>query len=68
MDRLAKLIDSSNEYIALPGLVGTLVELVLVWNHVNIDYRVHAKCKKHSFAVDCLFRSSFRVLLMLSIS
>lgn len=47
MDRLTKLIDSSNVYIALPGSVGTVGELVLVWNHINIDYRVHATSKKH---------------------
>ncbi len=31
----------------LPGSVGTLGELVLVWNHMNIDFRVHKKSRKH---------------------
>ena len=31
----------------LPGSVGTLGELVLVWNHINIDFRVHNLSRKH---------------------
>jgi predicted Rossmann-fold nucleotide-binding protein len=34
-------------YVVLPGSVGTLGELVLVWNHINIDFRVNHTCNKH---------------------
>ena len=34
-------------YVVLPGSVGTLGELVLVWNHINIDIRVNQTSKKH---------------------
>ena len=47
MDRLTRLVESSDVYIALPGSVGTLGELVLVWNHINIDFRVNKASKKH---------------------
>jgi predicted Rossmann-fold nucleotide-binding protein len=47
MDRLTQLISHSNVYIALPGSVGTLGEIVLVWNHISIDMRVNKTSKKH---------------------
>ena len=47
MERLTTLISASNIYIALPGSVGTLGELVLVWNHINIDFRVSGGSTKH---------------------
>jgi predicted Rossmann-fold nucleotide-binding protein len=47
MERLTRLVSDSDVYIALPGSVGTLGELVLVWNHINIDFRVHKSSKKH---------------------
>lgn len=37
----------------LPGSVGTLGELVLVWNHINVDFRVQAASKKHLICWRC---------------
>ena len=34
-------------YIVLPGSVGTLGELALAWNHINIDFRVKKESSKH---------------------
>lgn len=34
-------------YIVLPGSVGTLGELALAWNHINIDFRVKKASTRH---------------------
>jgi predicted Rossmann-fold nucleotide-binding protein len=47
MERLTRLVSGSDVYIALPGSVGTLGEIVLVWNHINIDFRVRKSSLKH---------------------
>lgn len=47
MERLTKLVSDTEIFIALPGSVGTLAELVLVWNHINIDFRVNHRSTKH---------------------
>ena len=47
MERLTRLVSESTIFIALPGSVGTVGELVLVWNHINIDFRVQKASKTH---------------------
>ena len=47
MDRLTRLVSSSHIFVALPGSVGTLGEVALVWNHINIDFRVNKESKTH---------------------
>lgn len=47
MDRLTRLMNASNIYIALPGSVGTLGEVAIVWNHISIDFRVRNVSAKH---------------------
>ena len=47
MERLTHLMNSSNIYIALPGSVGTLGEVAIVWNHISIDFRVNNLSTKH---------------------
>jgi predicted Rossmann-fold nucleotide-binding protein len=57
MDRLTKLIQASNVFIALPGSVGTLGELALVWNHINIDFRVNKASATHLILWRCPFEA-----------
>jgi predicted Rossmann-fold nucleotide-binding protein len=47
MERLTRLLLESNIFIALPGSVGTIGELALVWNHISIDFRVNQASKMH---------------------
>ena len=47
MERLTRLVSDSSLFIAMPGSVGTVGELVLVWNHINIDFRVNKASKTH---------------------
>ncbi len=47
MERLTRLMDVSNIYIALPGSVGTLGEVAIAWNHISIDFRVRNVSEKH---------------------
>ena len=47
MQRLTRLVTCSNIFIALPGSVGTLGELALVWNQISIDFRVRQGSINH---------------------
>ncbi len=47
MQRLTRLVTCSNIFVALPGSVGTLGEVALVWNQISIDFRVRQESEKH---------------------